>query len=69
VYFSNLSDQVQSQDTLVFNTDGTYGPHNPTASSTYTFQNSKGVCYSRTITAANKVLTAVTNGQGCTSNK
>ena len=65
VYTSNLTDQVQSKDTLIFNTNGSYGPQNPTSSSTYTFNNSKGACYSRTITSANNVLTGVTNGQGC----
>jgi hypothetical protein len=29
------------------------------------FQNSKGDCFSRTLTSSNSVLTGVTNGQGC----
>jgi hypothetical protein len=68
VYTSSTSNQVQAQDTLVFNTNGTYGPSGAKTTQSYFFQNSKGDCYSRTLTAAANVLTAVTNGQGCKAN-
>ena len=61
VYTSSLTDKVQSQDTLAVDANGNLTV-NPSASSTFTYQNSAGDCYSRTITAANKVLTGVTNG-------
>jgi hypothetical protein len=69
LYTSNVNNHVQSQDTLVFNTDGTFAPQGAKSMQSYVFRNSKGDCYSRTITSANNVLTGVTNGQGCGQNR
>ncbi len=66
VYTSSVTDKVQSQDTYAVDASGNLTV-NPKSSSTYTFQNSRGACYSRTLTAANSVLNGVTNGQGCTT--
>ncbi|MGC2163871.1 MAG: peptide-N4-asparagine amidase [Silvibacterium sp.] len=62
VYTSNLVNTVQAQDTLVFNTDGTYGPQGAKTTQTYTFNNNRGNCYNEALTAANNVLTNVSKG-------
>ncbi len=64
VFTSSVADKVQSQDTLAVDASGNLSV-NPSSSSTYSYQNSRGGCYSRTLTSANNVLTGVTNGQGC----
>jgi Peptide N-acetyl-beta-D-glucosaminyl asparaginase amidase A len=65
LYTSSVNNHVQSQDTLVFNADGSYGPQDTKSTQSYFSQNSRGNCYSRTLTSAANVLTGVTNGQGC----
>lgn len=67
VYTSNLNNHVQSQDTEAVSATGVFTT-NPSSSQTYTFQNSQGDCYSRTLTSATNVLTGVTTGQGCGRN-
>lgn len=64
VYTSSLNNHVQSQDTEALSATGVFTT-NPSSSQTYTFQNSQGNCYSRTLTSSMNVLTGVTNGQGC----
>lgn len=46
-------------------TDSSPTPTNSTASQSYTWTNSLGGCYSRTIMASAEALTSVTDGQGC----
>lgn len=66
-YFeSKVSDAVNSTDTLGFNASGTFlGPSGSQTSSTYKARDSRGHCYSRTITAAAQKLTSVVDGQSC----
>ena len=66
LYSSNVSNRVITTDTLLFDSSGNFlGPSASKSSNTYTWRNSLGGCYSRTITAATQALTAVTNGKGC----
>jgi hypothetical protein len=63
---SSVSNHVASTDTLLFDAGGNLtGYQNRNSSQTYTAKSLPGGCYSRTITAANGVLTTVTDGQGC----
>ncbi len=65
-YVSNLSNEVKSADTLTF--DANFSVTGSTGSSTtqtYRFKDSFGHCYDRTLTAADHVLTNVSDGQGC----
>lgn len=66
IYHSQLSNQVSSTDVLYlspgFSITGNSGSQ---SSQTYTWKNSLGACYSRTIKSQSQVLTSVTNGQGC----
>jgi hypothetical protein len=65
---SSVSNTVDSADTLLFDASGALtGFQNRKSSQTYTARSTRGDCYSRTITAADGVLTAVTDGQGCGS--
>jgi Peptide N-acetyl-beta-D-glucosaminyl asparaginase amidase A len=63
---SELNNQVSSKDVLFvspgFSITGNSGSQ---SSQTYTQRDSRGGCYSRTITSRAQVLTSVTNGQGC----
>jgi hypothetical protein len=64
--FSLLKDRVITTDTLNFDASGNFtGNSNQSSSQNYFQSNSTGYCYSRDITAANNVLTSVTDGQGC----
>ncbi|HTV81664.1 MAG TPA: peptide-N4-asparagine amidase [Acidobacteriaceae bacterium] len=66
LYSSSLSDEVNSTDVLDFNAAGDFtGNSGSQSTGTYTWKNSRGACYSRTITSKSQVLTAETNGQGC----
>lgn len=66
IYSSNLSNEVKSTDTLNFDSSGNFtGPSGSESSNAYTWKNSLGKCYSRTITAAAQKLTSVEDGQGC----
>jgi hypothetical protein len=63
---SSISNHVASTDTQLFDAGGNFtGYQNRNSSQTYTAKSLAGGCYSRTITAANAVLTSVTDGQGC----
>jgi hypothetical protein len=63
---SSVSNHVASTDTQLFDAGGNFtGYQNRNSSQTYTAKSLPGGCYSRTITAANGVLTGVTDGQGC----
>lgn len=63
LYSSHTSEQTSASDTLNFNfVAGTDLPDNPQTTQTYSFHDSLGHCYSETLTAANSVLTGVTNG-------
>jgi Peptide N-acetyl-beta-D-glucosaminyl asparaginase amidase A len=63
---SELSNQVNSKDVLYispsFSITGNSGSQ---SSGTYTWKDSRGGCYSRTITSKMQVLTSVTSGQRC----
>lgn len=62
----NSSNHVNTTDTLSINAAGVFsGPTDTKSSQTYFDDGFPGGCYSRTITAEQNVLTAVTNGQGC----
>jgi hypothetical protein len=66
LYSSSLTNEVNSTDVLDFNAAGDFtGNSGSQSTGTYTWKNSRGGCYSRTITSKSQVLTAVTNGQGC----
>lgn len=63
---NRVHDEVQSTDTLPFDATGAFlGPMGSKTSSTYTWKNAQGECYSRTIKAAAQALTSVENGGGC----
>lgn len=62
-FASSVNEQTKSQDTLSEGANGR--TTNPSSSQSYTYQNSRGGCYSRTITSSNSVLTGVSNGGGC----
>ncbi len=63
---SNLSNEVNSTDTLGFNSSGALLGHTGSqATQTYRTKDSFGHCFSRTITAAGQVLTSVSDGEGC----
>ncbi|MDQ2833726.1 MAG: peptide-N(4)-(N-acetyl-beta-glucosaminyl)asparagine amidase [Acidobacteriota bacterium] len=65
-YFkSKVSNVVNAADTLNFTASGSYSPSDSKTTQTYRATNSLGYCYSRTLKAAAKVLTSVTDGQGC----
>lgn len=66
IYSSHTTNHVTSADTLPFDASGAFlGPMNSKASQTYIWKNSRGECYSRTITAAAQKLTSVTDGTAC----
>ncbi|WP_260735865.1 peptide-N4-asparagine amidase [Tunturiibacter lichenicola] len=66
IYESNSQEQVSSKDTLQYDAN-----FNLTAagvgksSASYLSHDSLGECYSRSLTAANQILTSVTDGKGC----
>jgi hypothetical protein len=65
---ASVSNVVDSTDTLLFDASGALtGFQNRKSSQTYTSRSTRGDCYSRSISAADGVLTAVTDGQGCGS--
>ncbi|MBV9302072.1 MAG: peptide-N(4)-(N-acetyl-beta-glucosaminyl)asparagine amidase [Acidobacteriaceae bacterium] len=66
VYSSNLSNTVSARDILDINSSFQITGHQDQSSAQhYFFSDSKGECYSRDLTAANDVLTSVTDGKGC----
>ncbi len=63
---SSVTEQVQSSDTLNFNASGALTSVGPTASSaSYTSVSAPGRCFHRTLTAANRALTGVTESTAC----
>jgi hypothetical protein len=61
--FNIVSNEVDSKDTLLFNASGSItGYQDRNSSQTYSSLSSAAGCYKRTITSANGVLTAVTDG-------
>ncbi len=62
-YTQTVSNQVTPTDTLLFDANGNLtGTRNQTSAQTYRYADTQGSHYSRTITAANGLLTSVTNG-------
>ena len=59
IYTSSVDEEVKSADTLIFNTDGSYGPSKTTSSASYASKDSLGHCFNRSIASANNVLTSV----------
>lgn len=65
-FWSVVSNTVSPSDTLEFDSSGNVTGNTGQANTqTYNTKNSKGYCYSRTLTAAGGVLTGVLTGQGC----
>jgi Peptide N-acetyl-beta-D-glucosaminyl asparaginase amidase A len=66
VYESSVHNEVKATDTLPFDASGNLlGPMGSKTSQTYTWKDSLGACYSRTIKAAAQVLTSVEDGKDC----
>jgi hypothetical protein len=64
--FSFVSNSVSPSDTLLFNSSGQFtGNQNQSNKQEYFSTDSSGDCFSRTITAANGLLTNIINGVGC----
>jgi hypothetical protein len=64
--FSFLHDGVTPTDTLVFDSSfNLIGHQDQSSAQKYYEYNLTGYCYSRSITAANNVLTSITDGVGC----
>ena len=64
VFTSTENNHVQSQDTEALSAAGNL-TITPSSSQSFLFKDSKGTCFSRTLTSAQNVLTGVTDGQGC----
>jgi len=64
--FTLLENRVISTDALDFNSSGQIsGNQDQSSLQNFFSSDSSGYCYSRELTAANNVLTSVTNGRGC----
>lgn len=67
-YASNRAQSDHSTDTLNFDTSGNFtGPTGQQASQGYTFTDSLGACYSRTLNATAGAVTQVVDGAACQS--
>jgi hypothetical protein len=65
-FWSVVSNSVSPSDTLEVDSSGNVTGNTGQANTQiYNTKNSKGYCYSRTLTAAGGVLTGVLTGQGC----
>jgi Peptide N-acetyl-beta-D-glucosaminyl asparaginase amidase A len=63
---AQISNEVQTTDTLLFDASGAVtGFQDRNSSQTYTSRSLDGGCYSKTVTSANGVVTGVTGGPGC----
>jgi hypothetical protein len=63
---SQVNNTMKTADTLLFSPAGAVvGFQDRASSQSYVARSSDGSCYSRTITAADGLLTSVTDGQGC----
>jgi hypothetical protein len=61
-----LHNEVDATDTLKWDSSGNFlGPTGSSTTQVYRFNNSKGDCYNRTITAAAQKLTSVSGDQNC----
>lgn len=65
LYFNNAKEEVSSTDTLNFDSSGNFLGPTGTAAASYVQKDSLHGCYSRTLTAADKVLTGVEDNQQC----
>jgi hypothetical protein len=66
VSFSNVHNGVTPTDTLEFNSSFQItGNENQSSAQSYYAYDMTGYCYSKSLTAANNILTSITNGQGC----
>jgi len=66
VAFSELNNQVTPTDTLEFNSSFEItGNENQSSAQNYYTYDMTGYCYSKSLTAANNILTSITQGQGC----
>jgi len=66
VAFSELNNQVTPTDALDFNSSFQItGNQNQSSAQTYYTYDMTGYCYSKSLTAANNILTSITEGQGC----
>jgi hypothetical protein len=63
---SQLSNEVSATDTLNWDSSGNFlGPTGSKTWQTYTWKDTRGPCYSRTLTASAQELTSVKDGAGC----
>jgi len=63
---SRLDNEVSATDTLNWDSSGNLvGPTGSKTQQTYTWRDSRGQCYGRTLTAAAQKLTSVKDGLGC----
>ena len=66
LYKNQVHEEVHSTDTIQINAAGAItAPGIGKTTGSYESKDSLGACYSRTLTAANQVLTGVTDGEGC----
>ena len=66
VYESNLRNEVSATDALNFDASGTFlGPTGGKTTQRYSFRDSRGHCYQRTLTATAQKLTSIKNGREC----
>jgi hypothetical protein len=66
VSFNLVQNRVTPTDTLEFDSSfNLIGNMNQSSAQTYFGSDSSGYCYSRSIAAANNVLTSISNGVGC----
>jgi Peptide N-acetyl-beta-D-glucosaminyl asparaginase amidase A len=65
LFENNTQEQVQSTDTLSINADDEATAAVGNSSASFESNDSLGNCFSRSLTAENQVLTAVTNGKDC----
>ncbi|HEY6446051.1 MAG TPA: peptide-N4-asparagine amidase [Acidobacteriaceae bacterium] len=66
LYSSDVNDAVKTTDTDLFDSSGNFlGPSDGSSSNTYTWHNSLGECYGRTIESTAQVLTSVSNQPSC----
>jgi Peptide N-acetyl-beta-D-glucosaminyl asparaginase amidase A len=63
---SRVSNTMKTADTLLFDASGVVtGFRDRASSQDYRARDSEGYCYSRSITAADGLLTSITDGRGC----
>ena len=66
IAYSELHNAVTPTDTLIFDSNfNLLGNENQSSAQTFYDYNLSGFCYSESLTAANNVITSVTNGAGC----